>query len=52
VTQSVTKEGLRRLVAHGLPGDEDLIRRSYGSDDFRAGVSAFVGKANPVWKGR
>jgi enoyl-CoA hydratase len=51
VTQSVTKEGLRRLVAHGLPGDEDLIRRSYGSDDFRAGVSAFVGKTTPAWKG-
>lgn len=52
VTQSVTKEALRRLVASSLPGDEDLIRRSYGSDDFRAGVNAFVDRTTPVWKGR
>lgn len=51
VTQSVTKEGLRRLVSHGLPADEDLIRRCYGSDDFREGVAAFVGKRKPVWQG-
>lgn len=51
VTQRVSKEGLRRLVNHGLPSDEDLIRRCYGSDDFREGVSAFVAKRSPVWKG-
>ena len=51
VTQSVTKEGLRRLVAQDLPGDEDLIRRCYGSEDFREGVNAFVGKRSPAWKG-
>ena len=43
VTQSVAKEGLRRLVSQNLPADEDLIRRCYGSDDFREGVQAFVG---------
>ena len=51
VTQSVSKEGLRRLTTHGLPEAEDLIRRAYGSHDFHEGVSAFVAKRNPVWKG-
>jgi enoyl-CoA hydratase/carnithine racemase len=51
ITQSVSKEGLRRLTAHGLPDGEDLIRRSYGSDDFREGVQAFVAKRPPVWGG-
>ena len=51
VTQSVSKEGLRRLVGQGLPPDEDLIRRCYGSEDFKEGVNAFVDRRNPVWKG-
>jgi enoyl-CoA hydratase/carnithine racemase len=52
VTQAVSKEALRRLLVHDLPDAQDLIRRAYGSDDFREGVAAFVQKRSPHWRGR
>lgn len=52
VTQRVSKEALNRLLRHGLPEGEDLIRRAYSSDDFREGVQAFVAKRPPAWRGR
>jgi enoyl-CoA hydratase len=51
ITQAVAKEGLRRLEQHHLPDGEDLIRRAYGSSDFREGVQAFTSKRPPQWAG-
>jgi enoyl-CoA hydratase len=52
VTMRVSKEAIRRLLHAGLPGDEDLVRACYGSEDFRIGVRAFVDKREPEWTGR
>lgn len=52
VTLRVTKEAMRRLQLVGLPDDEDLLRACYGSEDFRAGVKAFLERRAPQWSGR
>ena len=53
ITLYVTKESIRRLqAARALPDDEDLIRLTYGSEDFREGARAFIEKRKPQWKGR
>jgi enoyl-CoA hydratase/carnithine racemase len=51
VTMRVSKEGIRRLVAEGLPHGDDLIRECYGSRDFKIGVEAFLEKSRPEWTG-
>jgi enoyl-CoA hydratase/carnithine racemase len=51
LTLEATKEGLRRLAAGEAAGD-DLILRCYMSEDFREGMTAFLEKRTPTWRGR
>jgi enoyl-CoA hydratase/carnithine racemase len=50
ITMQVAKESIRRLAKISLQGD-DLIRVAYGSNDFKAGVRAFLAKQPPQWTG-
>ena len=51
ITMAVTKQLMARQ-ANGDMEDEDLVRLTYGSDDFREGVKAFTEKRPPKWTGR
>ncbi len=53
LTLRSTKQGLRRLLEYArLEEDEDLILMCYLSEDFKEGVSAFIQKRPPQWRGR
>ncbi|OYY20807.1 MAG: enoyl-CoA hydratase [Polynucleobacter sp. 24-46-87] len=52
ITQKSSKQTLVRIIKSNLPDCSDLIRECYGSEDFRNGVTAFLGGKPPVWTGK
>jgi enoyl-CoA hydratase/carnithine racemase len=51
ITLRVTKEALRRIREANVPDGADLVAEAYGSEDFRAGVAAFLEKRRHTWTG-
>jgi enoyl-CoA hydratase len=45
-------QAVARLRRAGLPDGDDLVREVFGSEDFRAGVRAFVAREQVTWRGR
>jgi enoyl-CoA hydratase/carnithine racemase len=53
LTLRASKDMARRLrAASPVPSADDLVRLCYGSDDFHAGVAAFLAKRSARWSGR
>ena len=52
ITQKASKLAMARIIASQLPDCKDLIRETYGSNDFRNGVASFLKGEPPVWTGK
>ena len=52
ITQKASKLVLAKLIKHQLPECNDLIAQTYGSQDFKNGVTSFLKGEPPVWTGK
>ncbi len=52
ITQKASKLAMARIIANQLPDCQDLIRETYGSDDFKNGVASFLKGELPIWVGK
>jgi len=52
VVVSTTERSKGESQNDSLPDGDDLVREVFGSEDFRAGVAAFVSRGRASWTGR
>jgi enoyl-CoA hydratase/carnithine racemase len=52
ITQKASKLAMARIIENQLPDCQDLIRETYGSEDFKNGVASFLKGEPPVWTGK
>jgi enoyl-CoA hydratase len=52
LSMRAAKRAVARLRRANVPDGDDLVREVFGSEDFRAGVTAFVERGQVSWTGR